>query len=166
MAKKPATVRHLRWLIERRGENNVVGLKLLTLFENYGELINKRPHAVRAQMLVGVAFSLWRAAFLSETQGNIEGKVKDAENFLRKMLADNTIGFSHDMELREWSASYYIQNARNSLSDLGRSWSDDRLRSVQPKGRKSSKSWWQAAHEAFVIAVTRLESELEEAAEK
>jgi hypothetical protein len=167
MRTKKASIRHLKWLIEQRGQNNVTALRLLTLFENHKDAIKKAPYASYAQNLVGVAFSLWRAAFLSETKGTVAMKSSDAERFLRKMLTDNNIAFSQDMEMREWSVNYYIYNARFRLEELVDKWGPEakipRFVPTKKSGKRHSKGRWGLAHDAFDKAVSHLEALLKKA---
>lgn len=167
VTRKPASIRHLKWLIASRGKNNVTSLKLLSLFEKYRSLIRKSPHAWYAQKLVAIAFSLWRAAFLSETEGKVAMKAIDAERFLRKMLTDNAIGFAQDMELREWSVNYYIWDAQFRLDELSWRLKDKKLRDLSPpKGKRHAKGRWDLAHAAFDIAVDHFERRLKAAKSK
>jgi hypothetical protein len=121
--KKPS-LKHLEWLIESRGKNNATAFRLLSLFEQYPEELYNVPHSVTAQDLVAIAFVLWRAAFLTETEGTAELKAGHAEKFLRKMLADNAITFTTDLSAHEWAVNYYIGDARSRLLQLADKWPD------------------------------------------
>lgn len=158
---KEPNLRHLAWLIDSRGKNNATSLKLLSLFESYPSKIYREPHSPRAQNLVAVAFSLWRAAFLTDTEGKIEQKAGHAENFLRKMLTDNAISFAQDIQWREWSVNYYISDARARLVQMSDTWPALKKGGFKvPKGQRTSKGRWTLLHKAFKSAVNHLEKDL------
>jgi hypothetical protein len=131
------------------------------LFEKYPTQINDASHSKYAQKLVAIAFSLWRAAFLSDARGQIDSKVQHAEGFLRKLLTDNMISFAQDREWREWSVNYYIDDARYRLVELGRWWDDKELSNLEPpKDRRNAKRRWDLAHQAFKKAVANFTADL------
>lgn len=156
---------HLHWLVRARGENNRVALILLELFEKYPEKIREEPYALVALQLVGVVFSLWRAAFLSNTVGNVEDKVGDAERFLRKILTDNAIGFAQDVQWREWSASYYMTNARLQLERIKDAW--DKFHTMDDLYAAdvgdTAKGRWDRLHRMSEHAALRLSYQLKKA---
>lgn len=157
--KKPSLA-HLEWLIESRNENNRTALKLLSLFEDYPSQIRTSVHSPASQKLVAVAFSLWRAAFLSDTTGTRDRRIDNAENFLRKMLADNTIGFSQDIQWREWTVNFYLASAQFNLEAYAPQMKID-LGNLSPSaGPKTSKTRWTRLHSAFEVAVDALERAL------
>jgi hypothetical protein len=157
------SIEHLEWLIPARGKNNATALKLLSLFKR--EPIKKIPNSVRARQLVAIAFSLWRAAFLADRKGKIKGlperKLADAEQFLRKILVDNQIGFAQDRQWREWSFQYYLDDAYSRLANLEDDWDGLDLGSLHPtKGQRTPRYSWDLLHDAFAKAVARLEDDL------
>jgi hypothetical protein len=152
---------HLKWLIKSRNQNNLTAHKLLSLFEDHPAQIRSKPCSEASQILVAVSFSLWRAAFLSETTDIVHDRVDDAEDFLRKMLSDNTIGFSQDIQWREWAVNFYLASARFHLRAF-----EKRIKAglgdltVPATGFDASKSRWGQLHAAFEMAVNALEDEL------
>jgi hypothetical protein len=64
-----------------------------------------------AQELTGVAFSLWRAVFLSDTTGEYKDQLADLRKFLVSLIADNTVLYVTDKNARNWSFRYYLDNA-------------------------------------------------------
>ncbi len=71
-----------------------------------------------AQALIGVSFSLWRAAFLADKTGNKGESLKSATSFLEQIIQNNVIGFTQDRNDREWTFNYYVNNARHLLQTI------------------------------------------------
>ena len=69
-------------------------------------------------LLIGIAFSLWRAAFLINANRTSDSIVEKADFFLHKLLADNTIGYSQDVAACEWMSGFYLNNARLRLIQI------------------------------------------------
>jgi len=111
MAEKPDT-KHLRWAIEQRAE---IQRTLLALYEF---VRGTRPEgsdfdeSFLLNHLIAAAFSLWRAVFLAETYRTEESIRTSQENFLAKVISDNTIGFGDDKINRAWTVSYYLDDAK------------------------------------------------------
>ena len=61
--------------------------------------------------LVGAAFSLWRAAFLTETKRDWPSILEHATAFLDRLVADNAIAYTQEKSTLEWSVGYYLNNA-------------------------------------------------------
>jgi hypothetical protein len=163
MKDEEPSIAHLKWLIESRGQNNKTALKLLDLFEEYPKQLRQHELSDQAQELVGVTFSLWRAAFLADRKGWPERKVSHAEKFLRKILVDNQIGFPQDRLWREWTFNYYMDDALLRLEQFQEGHGDLEFRELYPKkGKRTSKNRWDMLHKAFAIAVDRLEGHLKD----
>lgn len=74
------------------------------------------------EILVAVAFSLWRAVFLADGIRDWEAILANAETFLEKLIRDNIINYSDDWNSRHWSFLYYLNNARFRLRELAEIW--------------------------------------------
>lgn len=121
-------------------------------------------------LLVGVAFSLWRAAFLVQGERTVEQLDKDALDFLGVLSWDNAIGYSQDRSKRAWTVGYYLNNAhlrlrsaqgllvlsskqKEAFVSVRRFISvQNRLGNHIPDARKG----WDEAHHAYRIAYTQL----------
>lgn len=68
--------------------------------------------------LIGVAFSLWRAVFLSLPKRKLSDVYEHAEDILHTLLETNAVGFPQDKATQQWMAGYYNNNAILRLSDL------------------------------------------------
>jgi hypothetical protein len=68
--------------------------------------------------MVAACLCLWRAVFLGDMMENQKTKIAHAESFLRKMLVDNSIGFSTDIASRQRTFDFYIFAARHHLDNL------------------------------------------------
>jgi hypothetical protein len=68
-------------------------------------------------------FSLWRAVFLihkSQTKRRLNEPEIDthARLFLLKVIETNTILFGDDVNYREWSGGYYVNNAWYRVTEI------------------------------------------------
>lgn len=121
--KRPSnfTGEHFSWLVEGRSQNQRSTLALYQLIEDYEDAIaqNLVLHAV-AQSLAAVAFSLWRAVFLSDLTGAAGDQLIDLKLFLQSLIAHNTVLYQTDFSTREWSFQYYLDNATYRLRQLGK----------------------------------------------
>jgi hypothetical protein len=157
---------HLRWLIQARADNQQSGFRLLTLLDKHTTTIKKhKVYAVRAQLLVAVCFSLWRAAFLADKTGLREAVFKDAREFLAKMLKHNAIAYAQDRDSREWTFNYYMNAAKDSLLVLDRAWpAIGRKLNAQNKvlkGTTVARRRWDRHQKAFETAVESFQSAVE-----
>jgi hypothetical protein len=106
---------HLKWLVSSRAANQQAALELFNLFEQYPEKLKSAGLSRKAQSLVAVCFSLWRAAFLADRTGMRKAVFEDAKLFLGKMLIDNAITYPQDRGAREFTFNYYMTNATEGL---------------------------------------------------
>jgi hypothetical protein len=106
---------------------------LLTLLR----LVRDRRHALMAAdqrtvlgvfaLLVGGAFSLWRAAFLTDIMREWPDILDKAEYLLDELLKTNAAPFSVEHKAKEWIFGYYLNNAIYRLAEVRR-----RLPDVDP----------------------------------
>ncbi len=155
------TPEHLAWVIERRAANQQVTLRLYEIF-HARRVIPEELH-YRAQDLVAVSFSLWRAVFLADRTGVKEFKDEDAEKFLAKMLTDNAITYTQDRNTREWSCNYYLGNARHRLETAAKRWPSIE-RHLGKHG--SARTRWDALQAGFTEGVAHLAAELKAISKK
>lgn len=73
------------------------------------ELEPPRSHVL--QLLVGAAFSLWRAVFLPNEKRDETLIHKTSRDFLRVVIETNNISFTTDQTYRAWVFGYYLNNA-------------------------------------------------------
>jgi hypothetical protein len=143
MSTKTATAKtapDYEWLIAQR---NDVQRLLLDLYrfvaEHEADLVNNRAARSTFLLIVGSAYSLWQAVFLAKRHRSTAEIVRHAAVFLEAVVRDNTVANSADRELLEWSAGYYLNNARYRLVRLR-----EKLAQLRPDDVKSS-----AAFKAF-----------------
>lgn len=155
MAGNDVTPAHLSWIVAGRSANQETTMKLYNLIYNNDETLSKfnpELHAA-AQELVGIAFSLWRAVFLSDTTAEFNDQRADMSKFLISLISDNAVMYATDKNSRNWSFRYYLDNALSRLEKL----SLGRLRLVEPteggKSAESDKDEWTDAQAAFGRAV-------------
>jgi hypothetical protein len=69
-----------------------------------------------AGLLMGAAFSLWRAIFLApELPNKSENMIRKGRDFLEKYLRDNFITYGDDKKHHPWTYGYYLNSARFRL---------------------------------------------------
>jgi len=112
--------------------------------------------AYLAQELAAVAFSLWRAVFLSNLSEEVEKQMVNVEDFLHTLISDNAVGYQQDLRSREWTFPYYLKNAQSRLLDIARQGPFDilDLNDIDIEAR-SAKEDWTIAHAALSKAVGR-----------
>ena len=111
-------IENLKWAIAARDRSQRLLLALYALGEQKG-VAEPRPHAGTFSVLVGVAFSLWRAAFLADapTRTGPEA-LDDARKLLKAVLRTNTISFGTEHSLQGWTAGYYLKNTKLRLEEI------------------------------------------------
>ena len=68
-------------------------------------------------LLMGVAFSLWRAVFLIREKASPDEILQDSIVFLDKIVSDSTISYPQDRNSRGWAAGYYLNNAYSRIDE-------------------------------------------------
>ncbi len=100
----------LATLVNRR---NAIATFLLSLYESRASggkcLGADRMHSFH--LLVGVAFSLWRAAFLLRPDRQLRSVSTAADHFLHTLCRDNSINYAQDRDNCHWTVGYYLNNA-------------------------------------------------------
>jgi hypothetical protein len=130
------------WLVQQRChvQNLLLDLYRYVLVHERELIRNstRRDRASRATylLLIGVAFSLWRAVFLTNEKRTPARVVGHARKFLEAVVRDNTITFNTDRDLHEWSAGYYINNARYRLAMIR-----EKLFELHPRQLRAAKSF-------------------------
>lgn len=167
-AAKPEIIEHehLQWLVNSRTANQHSALRLLVLLDTHSETIKKnKDYSTKAQLLVAVCFSLWRAAFLADKTGKREAVFQDARAFLGKMLMDNAITYPQDRASREWTFNYYMNSAKDCLLILARDWpaveNDFSVHKKVVKGTTAPRRRWDRHQKAFETAVKSFQKALE-----
>lgn len=116
---------HFDWLLRARAESQQLLLRLLRLGTDRATMLEQdQGHAFIFALLVGAAFSLWRAAFLSDVGRHWPEITADANKLLAKLIVDNTINYPQDRDTKQWMGGYYLNNTRFRLMRAA-----DRLRS-------------------------------------
>jgi hypothetical protein len=150
---------HIAWLVESRSENQKLTLKLFLILKDRTKELNDGPYLDEGQALAAVCFSLWRAVFLTDISRYNDDFDDDVQAFLADLILHNTINYPQDRKAREWTFTYYVNNARYRLKAI----SDDFPELLEPgliAARISdlpSKDAWSYLHNAAVTAVRNLE---------
>lgn len=165
------------WLVANRSRIQEVMLDLHKLLRRryVPALKSREPERSIAALMVGTAFSLWRAVFLSDADRTWAHILKRAECFLARVVHDNTINYSQDRESRDWSVGYYLNNAIlravQYQQKLPRIATEKRLASIRAfstlerihkrgiAGRVPQKVW-EAAYDSLSAALNLLKERL------
>src|SRR5260221_10404097 len=100
---------NLQWLVSNRSkiQNLLLDLYQFDQDEHLTQSEREAYHHVFGY-LVGAAFSLWRAVFLSFPIRNMHDVTGHATELLRTLIETNTITFTQDLNTAQWMAGYYI----------------------------------------------------------
>ncbi|HUJ03563.1 MAG TPA: hypothetical protein VLW75_08005 [Rhizomicrobium sp.] len=152
--------KHLSWLVKSRADNQALSLKLLKLLREHERRLGDvdvlgYDGAVVGQMLVSIAFSLWRAAFLADRDPN--SGCTHAIEFLEKLILDNTINYTQDRNARDWTWAFYMSNAIHHLDELEKVLEDFK---VEYDGFGDSYERWTKLQAQFSNAVDKFEKDL------
>ena len=145
---------HLKWLVENRSANQRATLELLTtLTRNEKAIGSNVVYAQLSQELAGIAFSLWRAVFLSDLTEETDAQMVDVKAFLGTLISNNSIGYPQDRNAREWTFTYYLGDARFRLQSLAsRPPTIIDVADVEQKA-ESAKDDWEIAQRALEKAI-------------
>jgi hypothetical protein len=154
---------HLKWLVESRKKNQEVSARLYDLLTR--KCWKKGRLGYEAKTLVGIGFSLWRAAFLADKSGELKETNDHATYFLGEMLETNAIAFTQDRKARGFTFNYYLANVRFRLAEYK---NDNPDFEVDPRLLKKGKlknmsptDRWRAFQQAFEDAVSHFDHRLE-----
>jgi hypothetical protein len=110
------------WLVEARYANQSLTKELYKYKNHQKDKDQWKIYSV----LVGCAFSLWRAAPLNNISKNPEQFREDAYELLNILVRDNAVTYNQDKRLEEWMAGYYLRNCylrlkqiKNTIDELG-----------------------------------------------
>ena len=161
--KKELDPEHAEWLAQHRGNNQVISAKLYRLLKTYRDHVD--DFGYETELLVAVAFSLWRSAFLSDKSGYRSETTKKAVSFLAELLQNNAIVFSSERSANDWAFNYFATNAKWRLEALQDQWSEFDIGPLAPPKKQAHvpKDRWECLHEAFCMAVNHFEDLLIEA---
>lgn len=163
-------IEDLEWAVSSRRKNQQCALELYMLLGQYEDKEGwSKDNSFVARSLVGIAFSLWRAAFLGDKEvGTNMASRKKAKAFLGKLIQDNAINFPQDREHKEWTYDYYIENAflrlrhlyseHDWLMEREPEWPSSKKSKVNPKDHW--KEHWNDAHDFLTNAVENFRNRL------
>jgi hypothetical protein len=154
------------WILSRRSQ---IQQDLLLLCEfltkNSKALSGDHKLWYACDTSIGVAFSLWRAVFLVDVSQGRANALSHAEEFLVRLVRDNTITFQQDRDTREWTVGYYLNSAAcrlyvilDLLSELSDSTRQSRIRDICGLGTniRDPKDVWNALYEFHSDILLRL----------
>ena len=156
------SVDHFEWLVDGRSRNQKSTMYLYRIIDANDKKLNKNVELQSvAKELAGIAFSLWRVVFLSDTTGEFTDQWADVQQFLVSLISDNTVMYITDKNARNWSFRYYLDNATYRLSRLTRG--EPALLEEADLSRiaESDKDDWLNAQSALEVALTNLNHALQ-----
>lgn len=110
---------HLEWLVKNRSRNQRATLRLYRLLRKRRKILDKNVvYEGLVEELAGIAFSLWRAVFLSDLSDDPEAQLIHVSQFLGTLISTNAIAFQQDRQARNWTFPYYLANARLRLTEI------------------------------------------------
>ena len=156
----------LEWLVASRSRIQHFLFKLYS-FEK--ERDNSDPsQLLQFQMLMGVGFALWRAAFLADGERSWETIDEDAITFLETLVRDNAIGYPQDRTSKRWTFGYYVNDAylrlayfHEKLHSLKKNQAEQvmaflDIQRTKEKNEPNSHIAWDHAYEAALDAFKNL----------
>jgi hypothetical protein len=112
-------IERLAWAIGARERSQRLLLALYGFGKEKGYGSPESEEARVFSVLVAVAFSLWRAAFLADAPTRTWPEaLDDVQEFLKTALRTNAIAFSTEHARQGWTAGYYLKNALLRLQDV------------------------------------------------
>lgn len=159
MADEVDRTAHFQWLVDARHRNQTCSLKLRMLLRDYEKRWKTRQHALSAQELLSVSFSLWRAVFLAEKTGKRSAVFDDGLKFIERVIEDNAIAYAQDKSMREWSFNYYTRAARYSLEFLHTNWPS--VCHAYVKATRTPKERWEYCQELLETVVAAFQTYFE-----
>jgi hypothetical protein len=106
------------WLVRERSRIQRLSLDLLRVMAKKDEILPDSRFTDAVLLMVGAAFSLWRAIFLTHTSKTLDKNFDDASKFLRKVVRHNTIIYGDDIKMQAWSFGYYLNNCKFRLKSI------------------------------------------------
>lgn len=156
MAAQMTEVEFLAWSVNGRHQIQTESVRLLELMRLHSKA--SREQKLQMRRLVGVAFALWRAVFLANRTSKVDLSFKASGDFLTKVLIDNTITFTFDVQHSEFTFRFYADAARQNLRKLREDWPDLKI-----GGYETSTEVWDNLLLSFIAAHGFMKADLEEA---
>src|SRR6266446_3448211 len=148
---------YLRWLVPSRSNIQNLLLEMQVFLQEHREAIDADPDARSVfALLIGTAFSLWRAVFLADSARDWKSILDDADRFLDTLIRDNTILYRDDKNA--WSVGYYLNNGRYRLYRISEKMPDEQLRKLIDQIKSSgvdevsARGAWQLSYDALRLA--------------
>ncbi|HKU63814.1 MAG TPA: hypothetical protein VJQ06_02050 [Rhizomicrobium sp.] len=141
---------HVMWMVQNRKRTQETAVNLYRLLTQHQDKL-VFPHDDSAQLLTGVALSLWRGVFL--VGGDLGNRSHNAINVLGEMLQSNAITFPFEHQNKAWTYRYYWNNARSRLLTFADMCGNKELHELLKKQVKLQQEEWLLLQEAFEMAL-------------
>jgi hypothetical protein len=103
-----------QWLVSARQKNQELMSKLYRCNLPIPYTTERRIY----NYLIGITFSLWRAAPLTFEVRNIEDMYNHGKKVLEKLVADNAINYAQEKETNFWMSGFYLNNSKFRLEEI------------------------------------------------
>lgn len=131
-----------RRLVENRARVQLLLLDLQSFLSRNRSTMGANPlQRSLFCLLIGAAFSLWRASFLTEVRRGWPGVLAGAEKFLTAVVRENAIGYNQEKAAQKWMVGFYLNSAAFRIDEILRNREFDK-REETPLGRRRSPSSW------------------------
>jgi len=115
--KSPTSARST-WSLDARTRSQRLLMALYDLARS-GGVSPTSPRGESLSLLLGVAFSLWRAVSLADTPNRRwPDALENSQAFLDAMASTKTIGLGLEYQLQEWASGYYLNNAKLRFEEI------------------------------------------------
>ncbi|MGE5835798.1 MAG: hypothetical protein ACM4AI_15045 [Acidobacteriota bacterium] len=149
------------WSLDARTRSQRLLMALYDL-AGAGGVSATSPRGEMLSLLLGVAFSLWRAVSLADTPNRRwPDAFENSQAFLDVMAKTKTIGLGFEYQLQEWASGYYLNNAKLRFEEIlrrqtraGEAMPEDSARMANLSGLDAEphEIWTLYCHEAERLA--------------
>jgi hypothetical protein len=149
--KAPTSTRST-WSLEARARSQRLLMALYDLARSGGASATSSRGEILS-LLLGVAFSLWRAVSLADTPNRRwPDALESSQSFLDAMASTKTIGLGLEYQLQEWASGYYLNNAKLRFEEIRRRQMENGEASREDSARMGNLTPLDAApHETWTL---------------
>jgi hypothetical protein len=106
------------WALDARVRSQRLLMGLYDLARG-GRVTAESHRAETLSLLLGVAFSLWRAVSLADTPNRRwPDALQESQAFLDAMSSTKKIGLGFEYQLQNWASGYYLNNAKLRFEEI------------------------------------------------
>lgn len=126
-------------------------------------MLGSADETVALNRLAAIAFSLWRAVFLTDEVVNLFEKLhEDVETFMENLVHSNTVAYTQDRASRHFVFRYYVDNANSRLEDLKTPMAVSGVQLLigleEATVETTAQEWWEMNQNALEQALSNFET--------